>query len=173
VVPVVRLAQPTDLDAIAQFAERVVHDTYDRLVGHEYATELRREWWSGTLAESVDAGLVHVAVDGGEVVGLVERGTIDGEPVIWKLYVDAGRRGQGTGAQLLRIAVAAVDASSNRVLLEHIAANVDAARFYEREGFDVIRIDVTANPATDVVWRSLTRRPGCSSHPTPSHEPDA
>lgn len=67
-VPVeVRRATADDLGRIAVFADDVVHDTYDRLVGREYATALRRDWWSATLAESVERGLVHVAVAGDDV----------------------------------------------------------------------------------------------------------
>jgi hypothetical protein len=49
--------------------------------------------------------------------------------------------------------------TSDRVCIEHFAANERAGAFYEREGFTVDRIEPspTGNPSLAVVWRVRTK----------------
>ncbi|MEO1059933.1 MAG: bifunctional GNAT family N-acetyltransferase/class I SAM-dependent methyltransferase [Actinomycetota bacterium] len=152
-----RLARRRDLQAIARFAEVVVHDTYDPLIGPEGARRVL-DWWGQPLAEAVDLGHVHVAVACGdgdiELVGLVERGVLDGEPVVWKLYVAPTWRNRGIGPRLLQVAEGGIGPGHDRLLLEHIASNERAARFYERHGLTVLRRERSDDPEHDLVWRS-------------------
>ncbi len=150
---IVRPAVPGDVPAIGDFARRAVHDTYDRLVGSSYSTQLIEEWWTDALVAAIDAGLVSVAAIEERIVGLVEVGTIGDDPVVWKLYVDPDRRGRGLGPRLLDAAEAIIDPTAPQLLVEHIAANERAARFYEREGFTVVGTDTADDPRLDTVWR--------------------
>ncbi|MEL6891770.1 MAG: GNAT family N-acetyltransferase [Actinomycetota bacterium] len=149
----IRRARRRDLPAIATFGDVVVHDTYDPLIGSAGA-ERTLEWWGAPLADAVASGLVHLAITHGAIVGVVERGAVDGEPVIWKLYVAASSRGRGIGPRLLQVAIADIGGNHERVLLEHLATNEAAAGFYERERFAVIRRDVSDDSEHDVVWRA-------------------
>lgn len=150
----IRTATPDDVDAIACFAEVTIHDTYDRLVGLAYAEELLRDWWGTSLLQAIGADRVIVAVDGNDVVGLVHVDEFDGEPVIWKLYVSPDRRNDGLGARLVRHVVEHLPSGRHRLLTEHIAANLRAAQFYQREGFEVVRTVESDDPQTATVWRS-------------------
>ncbi|MFT3854522.1 MAG: GNAT family N-acetyltransferase [Ilumatobacteraceae bacterium] len=149
----VRLATAVDLPALVALGHRVVPDTYDSLVGVTYSAALLAAWWGPTLAEAVGSGLVHVATAADAVVGMVELGTYEGEPVVWKLYVDRDRR-HGLGPALLAAVAATLDPATDRLLIEHIAANIDAARFYEGEGFTEIGRDPAEDDRTSTVWRA-------------------
>ena len=88
---------------------------------------------------------------------MCETGELDGVPVVWELYLAPGARGRGLGVRLLRAAVAALPPDAPSVLVEHVAGNERAGRFYEREGFAVVRTEPAASgdPRSAVVWRRL------------------
>lgn len=150
----VRPATAADLPAIATLARRVLPDTYEPLVGSSYVSSLMADWWGPTLAAAVADDLVHVAIADGGVVGMVELGTFAGEPAVWKLYVERAYRHRGIGHALLAAVRATLHPAVDRLLIEHIAANVDAARFYEREGFVEVRREPADDDRLTTVWRA-------------------
>ncbi len=80
---------------------------------------------------------------------------MDGEQVIWKLYLAPDSRGRSLGVGLLHQAMAALPDGSGHVLVEHCAGNTRAGNFYEREGFAVIdtKPASSGDPKAAIVWR--------------------
>lgn len=150
----IRHATRDDGQAIDRFAEVTIHDTYDSLVDERYAADMLAMWWGSALDDAIGEGSVHVAIDIDEVVGLAQTGEWEGEPVLWKLYVAPGRRGQGLGRRLLDAVVADLPTGTARLRTEQIAANTRAARFYEREGFGLERVEPADDQRVSIVWRS-------------------
>ncbi len=152
---VVRDAEPGDVAAICAFGERVVPDHYRPLLGDEAARQQVDLWWTAErIGASVSAGEAVVAVRDGEVVGVGERGTWEGDHVIWKLYVAPELRSRGIGRHLIAALEAQLPADATRICVEHFAANERAGQFYEREGFREMRVAKhPSDPARHVVWR--------------------
>ncbi len=155
---VVRLASEHDVDAIAAFGVAVVPPHYQPIIGHAAAAEQVELWWTPErLRAALADGALLVAEHGDELVGVAEVGEWEADPVIWKLFVRADRRGRGIGRTLLRAALAELPHPASRVVLEHFAGNERAAAFYERQGFVHLRTDPAASgePAAAAVWRVL------------------
>lgn len=153
----IRRAVDADTPRVTGFGRAHVARHYAPILGAEAAAGMVTQWWGGdAMGAAGSAGCVVIAELDGEVVGVAEHGLVDGEPVVWKLYVHPDHRGSGLGPRLLAAVLEQVPAGHERVLLEHVAGNVRAAAFYEREGFTVDRVDrsTSGDPAHDVVWRS-------------------
>lgn len=155
----IRKASLGDVDAIVAFGAAVVPEHYAPILGQR-AAQAQLAWWTPErMAPAAEAGRVHVATtDRGDIVGVCQTGELDGEQVIWKLYLAPEYRGRSLGVDLLREGIAALPGHAGRVDVEHFAGNSSAARFYEREGFEVIRTDPTPpdrSPGTAIVWRRL------------------
>jgi ribosomal protein S18 acetylase RimI-like enzyme len=153
----VRLADASDTDAIVQFGSAVIPAHYTPILG---AAVARRQllWWSLERIESaIAAGRIVVAVVGDDITGVAETGELAGEQVIWKLYLAPDFRGRSLGVELLNHAVEALPAGTDHVLVEHVAGNTRAGRFYEREGFAIVRTEParSGNPGGAIVWRRL------------------
>jgi len=152
----VRAAGPDDVAAIRRFGETHVRAHYAPLIGAAAADTQVRDWWNEThVGAAVAAGLVVVAEDGGELLGVGQRGRSGADHVVYKLYAHPGQRGRGLGPRLLDALAARLPAGVERLYIEHFAANERAGAFYEREGFAVERIEPsrTGDPALAVVWR--------------------
>lgn len=110
------------------------------------------------MGPAVRDGRVVVALRGGEVVGVAQFDLAMTPPMIWKLYVDPALRGQGVGPQLLDAVYALLSPGTATVRIEHFTVNERAGRFYEREGFDVERVEEAASgdPRQRVTWRVKT-----------------
>ena len=114
---------------------------YAPILGED-AAQAQLVWWSlERMRPAVEANRVGVVATDHEVVGLCQTGELAGEQVIWKLYLSPEYRGRSFGEELLRQAIASLPRGTNRVDVEHFAGNIRAAKFYEREGFQVIRTD--------------------------------
>lgn len=154
----IRKANREDVDAIVAFGAAVVPEHYTPILGQR-AAQAQLAWWTPErITPAAEAGRVHLATDGHDVVGVCQTGEMDGEQVIWKLYLAAQYRGRSLGVDLLRQAISSLPKHADRVDLEHFAGNTSAATFYEREGFDVIRTDPPPSdqpPAAAIVWRRL------------------
>ena len=150
-----RAATTGDVAAICRFGEEHIPPHYTPLIGAEAANDQLRFWTETQITRAVTRNLVVVATAGQEIVGVGQRGrrdpTTDSEHVIYKLYLRPGARGHGIGPRLIEALEAQIDA--DRIYVEHFQANERAARFYEREGFTVERVE------RGIVWRSRLIRP--------------
>lgn len=89
-----------------------------------------------------------VARAGEETIGFVmfalDRGSYEMEVtqgIVENIYVIPDYRGEGVGSELLRTAERRLDAlGAETVVLEAMATNSDARRFYRRHGYDVHRV---------------------------------
>ena len=147
---VVRRATGADADGIVALGAEVVPATYGPL-SPEYATWCLQRWWSpDQVATSLDDLPHWVAETDGRVVGVANLGQVDGDAVMWKLYVHPDRQGHGLGSALL----GEVEAAAGPVLrLEHLAGNDRAAAFYRAHGFhETHRTVFDAFPDLTWVW---------------------
>lgn len=149
----IRPAVPGDIAAICRFGEEHIPPLYTPLIGAEAAREQLRFWTETQITRAVTRDLMVVAEENGRIVGVGQRGRRvpgeDSDHVIYKLYLDPDVRGRGIGPRLIAALTAQMDA--DKVYIEHFVQNERAAKFYEREGFQVERIE------QGIVWRSLTR----------------
>lgn len=151
----VRKAEARDVEAIVAFGAAVVPAHYTPILGAS-AAQAQLSWWQPErISSAVTADRVHLAVVGDEVVGVCETGEMDGEPVIWKLYLAPEFRGRSLGVELLHQAIAALPDGPGHVLVEHVAGNIRAGSFYEREGFAIVDTEPASSgdPKAAIVWR--------------------
>ncbi|GAA5163982.1 N-acetyltransferase [Ornithinimicrobium tianjinense] len=154
----IRLARADDLAAIERFAVDVVPAHYAPILGEDAALAQLQWWTPARMQPAVEAHRVHVAVEGQAIVGVAETGVLGEDHVVWKLYLAPELRGRAIGADLLQHAVAPLRKVTDHVLVEHFAGNTKAARFYEREGWAVVRTEASrsGDPAAAIVWRRFT-----------------
>ena len=153
---IVREAEDDDVAAICRFGDEHIGPHYAPLIGVEAADGQVRTWWNEAhIGTAVARGLVVVAEDGGEIVGVAQRGRNEADHVVYKLYVHPDYRGRGLGPRLLDAVTRQLPAGAERLYLEHFAANERAGAFYEREGFAVERVEPSpgGDPRLAVVWR--------------------
>lgn len=151
-----RVADRADVPAVCQFGQDFIREHYAPLIGLPAADAQVRIWWNETRIDAaIRDGLVIVAEDAGQVIGVGERGTWDGMHVVWKLYVHPAHRGLGLGPRLIDALVKQLPSDAERLFIEHLAGNERAGLFYEREGFAVDRIEPSpdGDRALDTVWR--------------------
>ena len=150
----VRLAELSDLAAVRDFGRRVVVTYYESIGLTKYGEAIVTQYWDSSVQEvAIADGRVIVADDDGAIVGVTEFGSYEGEPIMWKLYVEPLRRGQGIGSKLVDGVIAAVAGRASSVLTEHAAENKGAARFYERIGFHVAWIEEGQGPGATTIFR--------------------
>ncbi len=165
--PVIRDAAAHDIAAICRFGDVHVRAHYVPIIGEGPADEQVRRWWNEAyIAEGVARGQVVVADDGGELVGVGQRGRNGADHVIYKLYVHPDHRGRGIGPLLIAGLVRQLPPGTDRIFVEQFAGNERASAFYEREGFTVDHVEPGVSDALAVVWRVRDPGQGESSGPT-------
>lgn len=160
--PAVRIrgADTSDLEALVAFGETVVTAHYEPIIGESAALDVVQTWWTRQhLGTALAQDNVFVADNDEGIVGVMEVGRLDGDPVIWKLYIHSAHRGRGIGATLLHAAVDDLPSTTSQVILAHFAGNQRAAEFYDREGFAYLCTEPSPSedPAAATVWRALRR----------------
>ncbi|TYT61577.1 GNAT family N-acetyltransferase [Natrialba swarupiae] len=143
---IVEPATPDDLEAITELWVRLARDQCSH--GSYVRPDPNRTTMRETLAayQATD-GLLVARVDG-EIVGFasfsVEHGALELEATrgsLSNLYVEPDYRGRGIGSALLEAVEAAFEARDVEVLvLEVMAENEEARRFYRRHGYDPLRV---------------------------------
>lgn len=153
--PTIDHASRDDLEAVTELWVRLAreqreHDSYVR-------AEANRETMRETLAaHQVTDGLL-VARAGGRIVGFasvsLERGSLELEAtrgLLSNVYVVPAYRGRGVGTALLEAAEAELaDRGAEVVILEVMARNEAARRFYDRHGYDAYRVGMERSLADD------------------------
>ncbi len=144
-VEIVRADQDT-LDAVVDCWVHLAEE--QRAYGSDVEGVSNRDAMRATLgAHMVDDGLL-VAKSGDSVVGFasfsVQRGALELERTrgtLTNLYVVPSRRGDAIGTALLeRVESDLRDRGVSVVLLEAMAQNAAARRFYERAGYEPFRV---------------------------------
>jgi ribosomal protein S18 acetylase RimI-like enzyme len=152
----VRRADLGDLGAIVDFGSAVIPPYYTPILG-ESAAHAQLAWWTADrMTPAIEASRVHVAATEHDIVGVCQTGELADEQVIWKMYLAPRYRGRSLGVELLRRAIASLPQGVKSVDVEHFSGNTRAAKFYEREGFKVIRTDPSPtgeSPNSAIVWR--------------------
>lgn len=151
----VRLATAADLAAIARMGADLArrHEGYDPLRFHvpDGFEAGYGEWFAQELPQVPDAVYLGV-VDGptglaGYVYGRLEGRDWDRllEPhaSLVDVYVEAGARGQGLGARLVRAFCAWADERAARVVLSSATANEGAQRLFVALGFRPTMVELT------------------------------
>ena len=144
--PTIEPADRDDLETLADLWVRLARDQRQ----HESAVrpEPNRETMRETLGAYQVADGLFVARLEGEIVGFasvsIERGTLELDStrgMLSNIYVDPDYRDRGIGAALLKAAEAsAAERGADELLLEVMAENEAARRFYRREGYDEFRV---------------------------------
>ncbi len=154
----VRLATESELVAVRFIGFATWPQTYAPIAGVDYVVSGLDEYWNAeSIRAAIRSGNIYIALDSDEVVGMSEVAMLNGDLVMWKLYVLPGRQRSGVGRALLD-AVKQRAANENKSLLtEYVAANTRAGSFYRSQGF--IELKPPASPL-DSVWLRLPRHPG-------------
>jgi GNAT superfamily N-acetyltransferase len=154
---VIRSAGVADVDRVCAFGETHIRPHYTPIIGARAADQQVATWWNRAqiLSAAAESRLV-LAEAHGTVVGVAQHGRHGADVVLYKLYLDPRYRGQGLGPRLIAAVIDALPPEVGRLCVEHIAGNVRAAAFYEREGFTVERVERGApgGSGIDVVWRA-------------------
>ncbi|WP_134671929.1 GNAT family N-acetyltransferase [Halorussus marinus] len=98
-------------------------------------------------ADSI-VGFVGFATESGAYEQDVDRG------VVRNIYVDPDRRGEGIGSELLGAAESALaEAGVDTVVLDVLADNDAARRFYRRHGYRPHRVELEKRPESDTLTK--------------------
>lgn len=162
-----RRATEEDVNSIRVFGKVVLDDTYAPIVSAAYADEMLARWWSADeLRSYISNEILLIALeapgaDGADhgdgatsVIGLVNIGTFDAEPVMWKLYVHPDHRSCGIGPRLIDAGLVELDDTATVLRTEHIVANRRVVAFYERNGFAFESVSGDPDDPISTVWRS-------------------
>lgn len=155
---IIRSARDDELAAVRDLGRRSRLDAYAGALPLADIEEGLAQWWNDeSLLREMQTGQMFVADDAG-VVGVASGERYDADTwVLWKLYVAPERRSQGIGARLLEEYVVRLPDDVSSVLLEHLAFNDGAGRFYDRNGFVAERTTPGTVPGTEIVWRRRRR----------------
>lgn len=117
--------------------------------GSHLLSEENRTLMRTTLSTHIVNETLYVARSDGSVIGFVafeiERGALASSSergIVQNLYVEPEWRGEGVGSRLLEAAEDFLEeAGVDRIALEAMADNEDAARFYRGRGYQPFRIE--------------------------------
>ncbi|ELY61868.1 GNAT family N-acetyltransferase [Natronolimnohabitans innermongolicus] len=146
--PTIERAAPSDLETVADRWVALARD--QRRHDSAVLADANREAMRQTLAaHQANDGLL-VARDAGRIVGFasfhLEHGSLALDTtrgMLSNIYVEPAYRGQGLGGALLEAAEAELEErGAEAVVLEVMADNEAARRFYDRQGYDAYRVSM-------------------------------
>lgn len=143
----VRNATSADVDAVRNVGLSAWPVAF-AFAGEDYIRDGLARWWSREAVDrTIGDTVVKVAEADGAVIG-VANVDFRGDPAtIWRLYVDPPMQGRGVGSLLLSTLLQEAHArAASAVALEFLEGNVNAARPYERNGFEVTGRETNDNP---------------------------
>ncbi|HET7181284.1 MAG TPA: GNAT family N-acetyltransferase [Candidatus Limnocylindrales bacterium] len=132
----IRRAEPADAAAVADVFLRSFHATYAFPLAHTDSEV--REWVRARLVPEMETWVAVPAGRPEEILGFatIEPGWLE------QLYVDPDHLGEGIGRHLL---AKAKERQPDGLLLWTFQVNARARRFYERNGFTVVRFGDESN----------------------------
>lgn len=146
----VRLATEADAAAVRYIGFATWPQTYGPIAGAAYVVNGLDTYWSAASVEAaIGDGNIYVAVDRNEVVGMSQVDLLDGDLVMWKLYVLPALQGRGVGSALLLAVKERARNEGRGLLTEYVAANEHAGAFYRSHGFAALGAPDTP---LDAVW---------------------
>jgi L-amino acid N-acyltransferase YncA len=140
----IRRAAPTDADEIGRVQAQAWRETYATLVPAALLAKHALTPWPLVLARQGEEGRgVHVAVDGGRIVGFASGGpatttfgAYGGE--LYSIYLLHAAHGGGTGRALVAAVARDLAAGGHRAALCWVLGTNPARGFYERLGGRVL-----------------------------------
>lgn len=152
--PLIRPATLADVDAIVSVGHRTWPPTYTAIAGGDYVQLGLAKWWTRTeIAAQVKAGRALVAEVEEQVVAVASAGPLDGDLVLFKLYVVPEHQGRGIGQLLLeRVLSEAREGGHQIIRLSYLDGNDSAREFYTRNGFTETHREHNAAGVPDSVW---------------------
>lgn len=152
----IRAATPDDAPALHDLGVAVTYPTYTPIAGEAYAAYVLETWWrSDYIADSMSRTVHYVAERDGYLIGTATVGALEGDPVLWKLYVLPAEHGTGVGSALLRTAIEGLADGAERLLLSYLDGNEHAAAFYRARGFGYLRTEPDPEGRPDQIWMAL------------------
>lgn len=150
----VRRARPDDAQTVRSIGV-ITYQTHKSFAAADYVEDGLARWWSiEAVRRSIESSTTYLAIDDDTAVGAATVGTLDGEPILWKLYVLPTAQGAGAGSALLAAATADLPVGSRRLLLQYAEGNDQAAAFYRHKGFEEFSRTETESGHRDV-WVAL------------------
>ena len=174
----IEVATQADIESIADDWVALARD--QRRHGSHVLAEPNRETMRNILAaHRVDDGLLVARLEG-SIVGFVsvslERGSLELDAtrgLLSNIYVVPEYRGRDIGSALLRAAERSLaDRGVDVVVLEAMAANDRARRFYERHGYDVYRVGMERELEDDRTAESACDQSGMTETENDTHSKD-
>lgn len=142
----IRRAEPVDVPSVVGLSDALFREdagSRDPTVNLEWAVQEGRRYFADPLTDDSAACWLAESVPDGAVIGYLAGRLREGDslrPVrvatLESMYVREGFRGRSVGARLVaRFLAWAKEREALRASVTAYAANGDAVRFYEREGF--------------------------------------
>ncbi|CCH77032.1 putative Acetyltransferase [Nostocoides japonicum T1-X7] len=151
---VIRTATPEDVDAVVAVGHGTWPATYEPIAGADYVAMGLAKWWSrDACLRTIEQGRTTVATVDGSVVAVAVAGPLEGDLVLWKLYVLPAYQGLRIGHRLIESVIGAATTDGYpRIRLSHIDGNEKAHRFYLGHGFVDDRRETEGRGIPDAMW---------------------
>lgn len=152
----IRKAEPADAEAVREVGLKTWPVAYDGLASPEFIVDGLAQWWSPEAVDrGIRTGITLIALEEGQVVGMVGLGREGDFWVMWKLYVLPEYQGCGVGKALLDAAIAALPEGTEQLLLDVLVGNEPAIGFYRKQGFGRAERTPDRDLGEDLMWMSL------------------
>ncbi len=151
---VIRPATAYDVDAVIDVGRRTWPQTYTSIAGEDYVRMGLAKWWTVAATRPlVVAGKATVAELDGQVVGAAVVGPLNGDLVLFRLYVVPEHQGIGIGRMLLEDVMQVARERGHRIIrLSYLDGNDSAEGFYRSFGFTESHREPTGDGIPDSIW---------------------
>lgn len=127
-----RAALPQDRDAIRQLYEQAMRDHIETLWGWE------QSWQDNDFNNAFQSSLTYVLESGATLLGYFQIDQNEKHDHLRMLILKPSARSEGVGAKVLSQILEITHDNGKTLLLRVFKSNVNAKRFYEREGWAVL-----------------------------------
>jgi molybdenum cofactor biosynthesis protein B len=142
----VRSATQEDIQAIVNFGQIVLLETYLHWTSQDYVQSMLQRWWNETYFEGViGSGNVVLLIvenkDDNPLIGLAEVQISQEEATLWKLYLHANWRGKGIGSRLIEQIKEILIPTVKDLRTVYLSLNKMAGQFFLKRGFRFEHLD--------------------------------